>query len=161
MITIERAFAATDTVRTLVAELEAALSAHYPAHQRHGLALDAIFQPQIRFFVAHLDGASAGCGGVAFLDGFAELKRMYVRDALRGRGVAPALLARLTAEARAAGYALLRLETGVRQSAALRFYRREGFRACAAFGEYARMAPDAVATSVFMERELASGPETA
>jgi putative acetyltransferase len=153
-VTVELVPAATDEVRVLVDELERVLAAEYPPEQRHGLALDAIFQPNIRFFVARLDGAAVGCGGVAFLTGFAEVKRMYVRDAARGRGVAPALLARIEQEARDAGVALLRLETGVSQFAALRFYEREGFRPCAVFGDYATMAPQEIASSIFMEKRL-------
>ena len=153
-ITVELAPAATDEVRILVDELEQVLAAEYPPEQRHGLALDAIFQPHIRFFVARLDGAAVGCGGVAFLAGFAEVKRMYVRDAARGCGVAPALLARIEREARDAGVALLRLETGVNQRAALRFYEREGFLPCAVFGDYAAMPPHAIAHSTFMEKRL-------
>ena len=79
---------------------------------------------------------------------------MYVRDVARGRGVAQALLARIEKEARDAGFALIRLETGVRQMAALRFYQRAGFQPCAAFGAYATMAPQAIATSVFLEKQL-------
>jgi RNA polymerase sigma-70 factor (ECF subfamily) len=48
---------------------------------------------------------------VAFFADFAEVKRMYVRDIARGRGVAQAVLARIEAEARKAGLALLRLES--------------------------------------------------
>jgi putative acetyltransferase len=91
-------------------------------------------------------------GGV-FAD-FAEEKRMYVRDVARGRGVAQALLARIENEALDAGFGMLRLETGARQLAALRFYQRVGFQICAAFGAYATMTPQAVATSVFMEKQL-------
>ena len=155
-IEIQPSTAPTAEVRTLVAELEAALAANYAPHQRHGLKLDAIFQPHIRFFVARLGHEPAGCGGIAFLDGFAELKRMYVRQALRGRGVAPAILARLEAEARAAGYDIVRLETGTLQHAAMRFYERSGYAVCGAFGDYARMAPAAVETSVFMEKPIRS-----
>ena len=154
-IKIERVTGPTAEVQALIGELEAVLSAEYPPHQRHGLPLDAIFQPHIRFFLARLDGTAVGCGGVALLDGFAELKRKYVRESLRGRGIAPALLVRLAAEARSAGRAMLRLETGDKQAAAIRFYRRAGFRECGAFGDYARMTPDAIATSVFMEKSLA------
>jgi putative acetyltransferase len=153
-ITIELTPTATDDVRALVGELERELSAEYPPEQRHGLALDAIFQPHIRFFVARLDGAAVGCGGVALFEDFAEVKRMYVRDVVRGRGVAQALLARIESVAHAAGLAVLRLETGDRQVAALRLYAQAGFRRCAAFGAYAAMAPQAVATSVFMEKRL-------
>ena len=156
-IGIELAPGPTDEVRILVDELEAILAAEYPPEQRHGLAIEAIFQPHIRFFVARLDGVGVGCGGVALFDDFAELKRMYVREAMRGRGVAPALLARLEETTRTAGLPLLRLETGTSQRAALRFYEREGFRRCAAFGDYAAMPPRAIATSIFMEKPLGAG----
>lgn len=141
-------------VALLIGELEAVLSAAYPPEQRHGLKLAAIFQPHIRFFVARLDGEPAGCGGVALFDGFAEVKRMYVRDALRGRGVAQAVLARLEQTARAAGCARLCLETGALQVAAMKVYARAGFRRCAAFGDYRAMPPAAIATSVFFEKAL-------
>ncbi len=153
-IVVERVTAPTDEVRTLVGELEAALSAHYPAHQRHGLPLEAIFQPHIRFFVARAADEAVGCGGVALLVGCAELKRMYVRESVRGQGIAPALLSRLREEAQTAGYRMLRLETGTEQHAAIRFYQREGFRPCSPFGDYASMQPDGIAASVFMEQTL-------
>jgi putative acetyltransferase len=82
---------------------------------------------------------------------------MYVRPEARGRGVADAVLARVEVEARAAGLAVLRLETGDRQHAAMRFYERAGFRRCDAFGAYAAMAPAAIATSVFYEKAIAAG----
>jgi putative acetyltransferase len=153
-VEIELVPAPTDEARVLVEELEAVLAAEYPPEQRHGLSLDAIFKPNIRFFIARLDGVPAGCGGVAFFADFAEVKRMYVRETARGRGMAPALLAAIERAAREAGLTLLRLETGTRQLAALRFYERQGFRVCPAFGDYATMAPHN-ATSVFMEKALA------
>lgn len=155
-IELERVTTPTDEVRALIGELEAALAANYPRHQRHGLTLDAIFQPHIRFFVARLGGQAVGCGGVALLEGFAEVKRMYVRDGLRGRGIAPAILRRLEQEARAAGLHTVRLETGTLQHAALRFYSRSGFATCAAFGDYAAMRPEQIEESVFMEKWLAA-----
>lgn len=141
-------------VRELVAELDRELSQNYPAEQRHGLALEAIFQPHIRFFVASTNGAAVGCGGVALFADFAELKRMYVRREARGHGVADAILARLMAEARDADRRILRLETGTEQVAALRFYARHGFRPCAAFEPYASMPAQAISTSVFLERPV-------
>jgi putative acetyltransferase len=79
---------------------------------------------------------------------------MYVRDAARGRGVARALLARIESEAQAAGLSVLRLETGDQQEAAMRVYTRAGFGRCPPFGEYARMSPAAIATSLFYEKLL-------
>jgi putative acetyltransferase len=153
-IDIERITTATDDVRLLIGELDQVLAAEYLPEQRHGLALQALFQPHIRFFLARLNGAAVGCGGMALFDDFAEVKRMYVRETVRGRGVAQALLTRIETEARIAGFADLRLETGDRQAAALRFYARAGFRPCAAFGDYAAMRPEAIATSIFMEKRL-------
>lgn len=153
---ITRATAPTDVVRALIGELDEILSAEYPPEQRFGLAIDAIFAPHMRFFVAELDGAPVGCGGVALLGDFAEVKRMYVRDAARGKGVAQAILARLEAEARKAGLATLRLETGIVQHAAIRLYERAGFKVCGAFGDYLTKPASALTTSVFYEKPLAS-----
>lgn len=148
--------APTDDVRALVSELEDVLSAEYPAEQRHGLSLDAIFEPQVRFFVASHGDAAVGCGGVALFDGFAEVKRMYVRPAARGTGVARAMLERLEAEALAAGLSTLCLETGTKQEDALRLYRRYGFTECAAFGAYAEMPPHKIVASIFLSKRLIS-----
>jgi putative acetyltransferase len=157
-IEIERVESPSDDVRALVAELEAELSANYPPQQRHGLALNAIFQPHIRFFIARHNGRAIGCGGIALFADFAEVKRMYVRPDARGKagaGVADAIIARLTAEARGAGLNILRLETGTQQSAALRFYERCGFQRCEAFEPYASMPPQSIVTSVFLEKRIA------
>jgi putative acetyltransferase len=156
-VRVEQATSATAEVRVLIGELDAELLRHYPPEQRHGLALDAIFQPHISFFIAWLDGHAAGCGGVALFADFAEVKRMYVRQEARGRGVADAILARLATEASDAGLALLRLETGTEQKAAIGFYRRAGFAPCPAFAPYSTMPATNIATSIFMEKGLPSG----
>jgi putative acetyltransferase len=115
-VRIEVAPTATEEVRSLIGELETILSAEYPPEQRHGLAVHAIFQPHIRFFLARLRGAAVGCGGVALFSEFAEVKRMYVWDVARRQGVADAILARIEEEVRGAGLSLLRLETGSAKS---------------------------------------------
>ena len=153
-VRIELVPSATEDVRALVDELEAVLAAEYTPEQRHGLALDALFQPHIRFFLAWLHGAAVGCGGVALFDDFAEVKRMYVRNAARRQGVAGAILTHLEDEARKAGLSWLRLETGDNQIAAMQLYTRAGFRRCAAFGDYTAMAPQSIATSVFFEKPI-------
>jgi putative acetyltransferase len=153
-ITIERVTAPTSDVRALISELEQVLGSEYPPEQRHGLPLDAIFQPHIHFFIAHGDTGAVGCGGVALFGDLAEVKRMYVRPAARGQGVAEALLDRIEAVVRAAGLARLCLETGDRQLAALRVYARAGFSRCAAFGDYAAMQPEEIVASIFFEKYL-------
>ena len=153
-LTIEQIPAATDEVRQLLGELDAALSGPYRPEQRHALSLDQLFESNVRYFAARVAGVAAGCGGVAFYDGFAEVKRMYTRPTARRRGVATGLLRRLEAEARTAGFSILRLETGRYQAEAIGFYMREGFEACDPFGDYASMTPQAIETSVFYEKRI-------
>lgn len=155
-ITVSRVTAADADVRALIGELDAELAVLTPdCGQRHGLNLDAIFQPHVRFFLAYDGGKAVGCGGVALFADFAEVKRMYVRASHRGQGAANAIMEQLVAEAVAAGLACLRLETGTNFTAAERFYRRHGFVPCAIFGAYAAMPPHAVAASLFLERRPA------
>jgi len=153
-ITVEAAQRATDEVRDLIDELDRTLAGDYLPEQQHGLPLEAIFQPHIRFFIARLDGVAVGCGGVALFATFGEVKRMYVRANARRRGIARALLSRIESEMKNSGLEVLRLETGEQQLAALRFYERSGFRRRDAFGEYAAMTPQAIATSIFYEKRL-------
>jgi putative acetyltransferase len=153
-LVLEHVESPTDDARTLIAELDAELSGHYASAQRHGLSIARIFQPGVLFFVARLDGEPVGCGGVAFEDGLAEVKRMYVRPQARGRDVARTILARLEQEARARGITRLTLETGDAQLAAIRFYQRAGFTRCAAFGVYATMPASAIERSVFFEKRI-------
>lgn len=154
---VERIDRPSDEARALLAELDAELGANYTAEQRHALTIERVFAPHVAFFIVRLSGAAVGCGGVAFDDGFAELKRMYVRPALRGKGVVQVLIARLETEAAARGYARVTLETGDAQHAAIRAYERAGFARCAAFGAYAALPAHAIIRSVFMEKRLARG----
>jgi putative acetyltransferase len=151
---IERVVSATDDARALITELEAELSAEYPPENRHGLNLDRLFRPEVAFFIAYRDGEPMGCGGIAFENQLAELKRMYVRPWARGSGVGDAILERLSEEARSRGFARLVLETGDAQGLAMRFYQRNGFVRCGAFGQYAAMPAHGVLRSVFFEKEI-------
>jgi putative acetyltransferase len=65
-----------------------------------------------------------------------ELRRMFVEAAFRQQGVARALLEASEAHARSQGLSCLRLETGMRQSAAKALYESFGFVRIPAFGQY-------------------------
>ena len=153
-LTIERLSAATTDASALIAELDEVLGALYDPEQRHGLSIEQVFQPNVRFFIARLDGAAVGCGAAALFDDCAEVKRMYTREAARGQGVGKALLARIEQEARAAGKPVLRLETGTLQAPAIGLYEQCGFQACGPFGHYAELAPHRIAASLFYEKAL-------
>ena len=98
-------------------------------------------------------GAVLGCGALRQLGpGTAELKRMYVVPAARGRGVSKVVLAALEDAARERGWTTLRLETGPRQPEAIALYSGAGYRPTGAFGAYDGD-PDATG-SLYFERVL-------
>jgi GNAT superfamily N-acetyltransferase len=99
------------------------------------------------------DGTPLGCGALRSLgEGAAEVKRMYVVPAGRGRGVARTVLAGLERAARGRGWTTLRLETGPRQPEAVALYRRAGYRPIDAFGDYA--GDPRAGDSLYFERTL-------
>ena len=121
----------------LITELEAELAQHYPVESRHGYSVEKLLRQGVAFFVARIDGKPAACGGVQIFGAeYAELKRMYVRPQFRGRGLGRRMLECLAARAREGGVRLLRLETGIHQSAAIRLYEAYGFRRRAPFPPY-------------------------
>ncbi|MEV7450626.1 GNAT family N-acetyltransferase [Streptomyces nigra] len=69
-------------------------------------------------------------------DGDAELKRMYVVEDMRGRGIARRVLAALEEDARAAGRQRMVLETGAKQPEAVALYTSSGYEPCEKFGYY-------------------------
>lgn len=73
-------------------------------------------------------GQVLGTAAVRRLEpGVAELKRMWLRPACRGHGLARRLMDRCLEEARALGGRMLRLDSERRLEAAVKLYRRYGF----------------------------------
>ena len=122
----------------------------YTPEQTFGYSVERLEQSGVHLVGARRAGELAGIAGVEVEDaGFAELKRFYVAPVHRGTGAADALLESLLAYAVERGVRTVRLETGDRQQAAMRFYARHGFREVPRFGPYV-----ASETSVCMQREL-------
>ncbi|KGM09780.1 GCN5 family acetyltransferase [Cellulomonas bogoriensis 69B4 = DSM 16987] len=90
--------------------------------------------------LVRVDGEPAGCGSVRDASGYGpgcgELKRMYVRPDLRGRGLSRLVLTRLEAEAVRRGVRRLVLETGVRQPESIGLYRSAGYTSIPRYGPY-------------------------
>jgi GNAT superfamily N-acetyltransferase len=139
-------------VQRLAADQQAEVRARYDGKGEPGTPPSASDISVV--LVARDDDANAlGCGALRVLgDGVAEVKRMYVAPAARGRGVAKAVLAGLEEAARERGWTTLRLETGPRQPEAIGLYSQAGYRPIEAFGAYVD-APDAE-DSLFFERFL-------
>ena len=93
--------------------------------------------------VAFVDGVPAGCiareaVSEAGWEATAEMKRVFVHDDFRGRGVAKALVAAYEAAARLDGFTRVRLETGTKQPEAMALYKRLGYeRSTTNFGPWA------------------------
>ncbi len=137
-------------VAELVHELDAYLTALYPAESNHLLDLAALSARDVRFLVARQAGRALGCGALRVDPaGYGEVKRMFVLPAARGLGLGRRILDELEAEARRMGLACLRLETGISQPEAIALYRASGFVEREPFGAYG-LDP----LSLFMEKPL-------
>jgi GNAT superfamily N-acetyltransferase len=79
---------------------------------------------------------SRGADEAGLREGDAELKRMFVREDVRGKGCARALLASLEASAAAAGRRRIVLETGTKQPQAIGLYGSSGYEPIPKFGLY-------------------------
>ncbi|MFC5889593.1 GNAT family N-acetyltransferase [Kitasatospora sp. CM 4170] len=98
----------------------------------YGLASDARptpLSPEARYLLVRRNDQAVGCCAVQPITlETCELKRMFVSPAVRGEGAAGALLTAAEQLARELGGRWMRLETGVRQPAAIRLYERSGYR---------------------------------
>ncbi|CAM5371015.1 Acetyltransferase (Fragment) OS=Streptomyces viridochromogenes OX=1938 GN=ACM01_44040 PE=4 SV=1 [Streptomyces viridochromogenes] len=89
---------------------------------------DELRPPQGALLVARWAGEPAGTAGVRLLEpGTAELTRVFVRDALRGRGGGPALVRAAEEAARALGAARVVLDTRHDLVEARALYARLGY----------------------------------
>ena len=90
--------------------------------------------PRGAFYLVEDGGEMLAMGGLRRSeDGIAELKRVYVRPAGRGRQLGEALARRLVGDARAFGYHTLRLDTLPFMKTAQALYETMGFVDCAPY----------------------------
>ena len=152
MIEVRREPLTSDIASALITALNAELRARYPEDGVNYFRLDAdeVAPGRGAFLVAWVETDAIGCGAVRLIDSeTAEIKRMYVTPAMRGRGIARQVLDALELEARRLGAERLLLETGTRQPEAIALYKRAGFTETGPFGEY-KPSP----LNTFMEKSL-------
>lgn len=136
----------------LIHALDAYQTSLYPPESNHLLDIQSLKAPNVLFAVARendTDHAALGCGAVVLLDGYGELKRMFVQPDQRGRGIAKAVMTHLEDQAARHGCRLMRLETGILQAEALGLYERAGYARCGRYGDY-----PVDPLSVFMEKAI-------
>ena len=111
-------------------------AALYPPEGNYLLDVSGLLRPEVTVVVAREDTNAVGMGAIVLKNGYAEVKRMFIRPDSRGTGLADQLLQSLEAAARDRGVQRLQLETGPLQPAAIAFYERNGFQSIPNFGEY-------------------------
>lgn len=140
-----------------LAALDAYLTGLYPPEANHILGVADLLAPEVTFLVAREGRAVVGTAAVRRMPGepatagapYGEVKRMYVDESRRGRGIAAKLVSALEAQMRRDGIGLSLLETGAEQHAAVRLYESCGYLRRGSFGGY----PDN-GLSLFYERRL-------
>ena len=141
-------------VKALVAVSDAFYEGLYPVESSHLEALDDLGKPNVLFMGCRIGGALVASGAAKLMndDGdYAEIKRVFVLDDYRGRGLSARIMDHLENELQKRGVWLYRLETGVRQPEALGLYRKLGYHVRGPYGAYG---PDPL--SVFMEKQSAA-----
>jgi GNAT superfamily N-acetyltransferase len=100
--------------------------------------------------VAYENNSAVGCGAIkAFDQSSMEVKRMFVIQDYRKRGVATQILGELERWAMELSYARFILETGKMQPEAIELYSRYGYTVIPNYGQYA-----GIENSVCFEKKL-------
>lgn len=142
-----------EDVRALIAASDAYYGGLYPAESNHLESGEDLKRDGVLFVGCRSGGRLVASGAAKLMrdDGdYAEIKRVFVLEPYRGRGLSNLIMQYLETELIRRGVDTCRLETGVRQPEALGLYRKLGYREREAFGAYR---PDPL--SVFMEKRLA------
>jgi putative acetyltransferase len=135
----------------LVSELDKELWDRYPQSQATYDAFNKIDE-HARIVLAFENGIAVGCGCWKITDvaNTSEIKRMYVKRSLRGRGIAGLVLNELENWSKEENYTTCRLETGINQPEAIRLYEKTGYQRMANYEPYVGL-PE----SVCMQKVLA------
>jgi putative acetyltransferase len=140
---------AAELIRELSAEL--ARRYDYVEDGSGGFKPEDALSPRGAFVIGRVGDDPVACGAIRPLGGeVAELKRVFVEVDYRGRGYSKAIVSELEQQARALGYKVMRLETGVRQPEAISLYESMGYHRIPNYGEYRDSG-----LSVCYEKELA------
>ena len=122
----------------LIGELQAEYLVRYGTPDETPVDVSEFVPPAGLFLVGRLDGDPVAAGGWrCFAPGVGEIKRMYVAERARGRGIARRMLAELESTLSEAGYERVVLMTGSEQPEAIALYESSGYASSDAYGMYA------------------------
>lgn len=87
--------------------------------------------------VYYSDNIPVGCGAFKKYDEQSvEIKRMFVKDEFRRKGIAGIILKELELWAKESGFSACVLETGKKQPEAIRLYQKSGYEKIPNYGQY-------------------------
>lgn len=100
--------------------------------------------------VLYENDLAIGCGAIkAYAENIVEIKRMFVLETKRGKGIASIVLQELEKWAKELGYKKCILETGIKQPEAISLYTKNHYTRIKNYGQYAD-----IASSVCFEKEV-------
>ena len=130
-----------------IADMSAALHADLELRYGKGSIEEFIEENKymLIFFAAVNDeGSVAACGALKhFGDNTAEIKRMYVKNEHRGKGLSKLILKKLEDTASKMNYRRIVLETGLKQPEAMNLYEKFGYTKIVPYGRH-KDDPDSV-----------------
>ncbi len=139
----------TQKAKELMEAFERYHSSLYPAEGNHTDSLESL-STQNAIFYGALEGENTlAIGALEMFKTYGEIKRVFVMEEHRGKGLAKMIMASLEHHLMEQSVRSAKLEIGILQYEALGLYRKLGYKECHAFGTYR---PDPM--SVFMTKSL-------
>jgi GNAT superfamily N-acetyltransferase len=150
MMTIKRTNSNNTDFHTLVKELDKDLLNRYGQLQQFYNQFNKI-ENNPNIVIAYINDEAAGCGCFKqFDESSVEIKRMFVSNEHRGKGIGAAILTALENWAAELGQEATVLELGNNQPEAICLYKKQGYTIIPNYGQYVGME----ATSICLKKEL-------
>jgi putative acetyltransferase len=137
MINIRRSSSENPDFLSLIELLDKDLWNRYPETQQNYIAFNVV-KLDANVIVAYNDDNAVGCGcfRVTENESVVEIKRMYVKEEKRGKGIAKSILMELEAWALEEGKIGAVLETGINNPEAIALYKKLGYEQIANYEPY-------------------------
>lgn len=139
-------------VQHLLNESDLYMQALYPDESNHMETQSSLLKNNTDLIGIFLEDELAAIGAVKrfrIKDSYGEIKRIYVPEKQRGKGLSKAIMLHLHQLLIQDGIPIAKLETGIYQPEAIGLYKSLGYRECEPFGEY-QLDP----LSIFMAKTL-------
>jgi putative acetyltransferase len=149
MIVIRQVDPTRVEVTELIHQLDEYQEFMYPPESNHLDSIGELSKTNVNFLAAYADPEICGIGAVRVLNDYGEIKRLYVPEKYRGKGIAKEIVKELENWLVKKSIFTARLETGIHQHEAIDLYKKLGYSEIAPFGDYTK---DPL--SVFMEKNI-------